>query len=107
MKCSQCKKRDRQENRTICSSCNSRNYRRKNPMQAAYQNLKSNAKRRGHDFTLTFKQFEDFATATDYIIKKGKSIDSFSIDRIDNDKGYSIDNIRVLTLSDKIGRAHV
>lgn len=35
---------------------------------------------------------------------KGRHADSYSVDRIDNDKGYTIDNIRVLTLSENASK---
>ncbi len=72
-------------------------WREKNPMKAAYQTLKYNAKRRGKEFDLTFEQFKEFAIKTEYINKRGKNKDSYHIDRIDENKGYTIDNIQVLT----------
>ena len=71
-------------------------------MKAAYCNLKANAKRRGKEFSLTFEQFRDFAIKTDYHQKKGVEKESFHIDRIDEEKGYSIDNIQVLTNSQNV-----
>lgn len=83
-----------------CSTCSSREWRKQNPMRASYLNLKSNSKRRGKDFTLTYEEFTEFCRETKYIQGKGKSLDSYTIDRIDNDKGYTIDNIQVLTFAD-------
>jgi hypothetical protein len=61
--------------------------------------LKSNAKRRGKEFTLTRTQFKKFCLKTDYIKLKGRRPNSASIDRIDSSKGYSLDNIQILSLS--------
>ena len=105
MKCSVCKIKEAARQRTVCYACRNRQYRLNNPMRAAYQNLKDNAKRRGHDFDLTFEQFTQFAIKTDYIIKKGKQVDSYSIDRKENDKGYTIGNIQILTLSENSRKA--
>jgi len=80
-----------------CSTCVSREATKRNPMRRCYRNLKSNAKRRGKEFTLTFEQFAEFAVRTDYINKRGITPDGYTIDRKDNTKGYTIDNIRVLT----------
>ena len=66
-------------------------------MRAAYKALRDNSKRRHKEFTLTFEQFQQFAIEVDYIKKKGRSNRAYHIDRQDNDKGYTIDNIRVLT----------
>ena len=82
-----------------CHRCKKRIDRERYPERAAYQHLKDNAKRRGKEFDLTFEQFKQFAIETEYITKKGKKKHSLSIDRRDNDKGYTIDNIQVLTLS--------
>jgi hypothetical protein len=84
---------------TKCTTCRSRLSRENNQLKYSYNNLKSNAKRRGKDFDLTLEQFKQFCYKTDYLTGKGKTKTSYSIDRIDNNKGYSIDNIRVLTLS--------
>lgn len=85
---------------TRCPKHRTAKQRAANPMKAAYQALKDNAKRRGKIFLLTFEQFSEFAVKTDYITGRGKSKDSFSIDRIDNDRGYEVGNIKVITLSD-------
>lgn len=83
-----------------CSACRMRKYREQNPVKAAYDHLKYNAARRGHEFMLTIEQFKAFCVETNYIMGKGRTKESYSIDRIDNDKGYTIDNIRVLTVSE-------
>jgi hypothetical protein len=80
-----------------CWACIKRDYREKHPVKAAYQNLKSSAKRRGKTFDLTFEQFKEFAIKTEYIYKKGRSAESYHVDRINPDKGYTLDNIQVLT----------
>lgn len=71
-----------------------------NPLVYCYGYLKQNAKRRGKAFDLTLEEFKKFCDETDYLELKGKLGKSASIDRIDNTKGYSYDNIRVLSLSD-------
>lgn len=68
-------------------------------MRAAYQALKDNAKRRGKDFNLSFDEFKLFCRRTHYLTKKGKTKESYSIDRIKNHLGYTPGNIQVLTLS--------
>lgn len=63
----------------------------------AYSTLKQNAKRRSKHFELTFEQFKAFAIATDYYKRKGRKATCYHIDRIDETRGYTIDNIQVLT----------
>lgn len=84
----------------FCSCCDSRNYRKKNPIRCAFINLRFNSKRRGVEFDLTLDQFAEFCHATDYIAGRGRPAASYSIDRIDNSKGYTIDNIQILSLAD-------
>lgn len=70
------------------------------PESYTYSLLKSNAKRRGKEFTLTLEEFKTFCQETGYLQGKGKKKKSMSIDRIDHTKGYSIDNIQILSLSE-------
>jgi hypothetical protein len=93
---------DRAKNRRVCNKCKSRNYRKNNPVKAAYYNLKSNAKRRGKEFKLTLDQFEKFCIKSNYLDKKGRSKKSLHIDRIDETKGYTIENIQVIKNSDNV-----
>lgn len=71
-------------------------WRKKYPMKAAYHTLKYNARRRGKEFTLTFAEFEQFAIETKLLTKRGVKSSSYTVDRIDSSKGYTIDNIQVL-----------
>ena len=74
-----------------------RRYRERNPVAYAYSNLKQNARRRGKDFSLTLAEFEEFCTATNYLKGSGRSATCYHVDRIDETKGYSRDNIQLLT----------
>ena len=67
MKCwtTGCKKEARKGNH-FCECCVKRKYRKKYPIKYLYDNLKSNAQRRGKEFTLTLKQFTDFCTKNNY-----------------------------------------
>lgn len=73
-------------------------------MKYCYNNLKSNAAKRGKELTLTFSEFVQFCTETNYIQGKGKTRTSFSIDRKENEKGYTKDNIRVLPLGENASK---
>jgi hypothetical protein len=65
-------------------------------MLYAYDALKHNAKRRGKPFDLTFEQFKKFCVKTNYMQGKGRTKDSYSIDRIKEHLGYIEGNIQVL-----------
>lgn len=69
-----------------------------NPIRYTYNSLKSNARRRGHEFDLTIFEFERFCQETGYMELKGKLPGSASIDRMDCNKGYTYENIQILTL---------
>lgn len=75
-----------------------------NPLAYCFANLKQNAKRRGKDFGLTIDQFKKFCEDTNYLKLKGKGKKSASIDRIDPNRGYFIDNIQILSLSDNASK---
>jgi hypothetical protein len=84
-----------------CRTCESRKYRESNPMMYAYLTLRSNCiRRKGIGwFELTFDEFKQFAVETKYIMGKGKSKTSYTIDRTDSTMGYFIGNIAVRTNS--------
>lgn len=86
----------------FCGTCRARKWRIEHPEKYAYNNLKNRAKQRGIEFTLTFDQFKKFCVKTKYIAGKGRHRDGLTIDRRDERKGYTIDNIRTLTLSENI-----
>ena len=85
---------------SLCWKCIKKKYKENNPTRYAYSILKNNAKRRGHSFELSFEQFEQFCVKYNYIGSKGKRSDSYSIDRIDNSKGYVIGNIQIMTFGE-------
>jgi len=80
-----------------CYAHAKQDYARRHPLRYCFNSLKQNAKRRGKPFDLTFEQFEEFAIRTDYVNKRGTSAQGYTIDRIDPTKGYTADNIQVLT----------
>jgi len=86
----------------LCHRCYNREWRKKNVVKATYQALKDNAKRRKKVFDISYEQFTEFCISTKYIAGKGKSRDSFTIDREDETKGYTIDNVRVLSNMENI-----
>ena len=99
-KCKDCGRPAKRGN--YCYGCISRKRRERNPLKVAYYKLKSNAKRRGKEFDLTFDQFKNFAIKTSYCLKRGRTRSSYHIDRIDENRGYTIDNIQVLTNKDNV-----
>ena len=89
-------------------------------MKAAFETLKYNVTRRNKErpieaaipFDLTFNDFKAFCKKTKYLKGKGKTKDSYSIDRINDDPekgyhGYRKDNIQKLTLSENSIKRHL
>lgn len=94
-----CKNKARAKNR-FCHKCAHRWQKENNPLVYWYKILKQNARQRGKEFTLTKEDFKIFCTATNYLELKGKEGNKFSIDRINPEKGYSLDNIQMITLAE-------
>lgn len=85
--------------RRICSRCQARRRRLNDFAGYTYDLLRSNAQRRGHEFTITREYFKRFCDETGYLSKKGKLPSSLSINRIDPRKGYIEGNIEAMSLS--------
>jgi len=83
----------------LCSMHYTRKWRIDHPLQSTFSINKANAKRRGKDWSLTIEQFRYFCQDSSYLLEKGKTRLSASIDRIENNLGYHIGNIRSITLS--------
>jgi hypothetical protein len=78
----------------LCSKHRKRHYKENDPIAYCYSVTKSNARRRGKEFTLTLEYFRDFCLSTGYIERKGKLPDSLTIDRIKSELGYIPGNIQ-------------
>lgn len=85
-----------------CGTCRSRKCREADPVRYAYNNLKAHAKARGILFTITLDDFRGFCRRVKYIGFSGRNPDSYTIDRIHNDVGYHIDNIRAVTNAENV-----
>lgn len=101
-----CRHQTRRKNR-LCSRCMMRAWRAANPMKAAYAHLKHNAKRRGKEFSLTSEQFAEWWKLNMLaMFPRGQNGDAISVDRIDQSRGYSLDNIQALTVSENSRKWH-
>lgn len=100
--CVDCNENRAAPSRTICYACKTRRYAKRNPVRYAFQKLRCNARRRGKDFDLTFEQFNQFYIRFDYMKKKGITSTAYHIDRIDENKGYTINNIQLLTNQENV-----
>ena len=94
------------EKRRICYRCKARKYKARHPIKHLFNIKKQRAKERGHKWDLTCQEFEEFVLRTGYMDRRGRGRNGMSIDRIDPDKGYTIDNIQTLTVSENSKKYH-
>lgn len=90
-----------------CSRCKSRRFKKEHLLKYLFNILRSHAKERGKEFSLTFPEYEAFCLKTDYHKLKGKTSLSLSIDRKDNNGPYAAWNIRTLTLCENTRRQFI
>ena len=76
------------------------------PVAVRYNQFKAKAKARGKAFTITLEEFRAFCNKTGYIVTKGMRGMAATVDRIDVTKGYTLDNIQILTLSANVKKWH-
>lgn len=88
--------------RKSCGRCRGREWAERYPLKYAFRNLRGNAKRRGIPFLLTLAEFEKFAIESEYITHRGRTALGYTIDRIDETRGYEVGNIQVLTNSENV-----
>lgn len=100
-----CKNPPKQKDR-LCARHAHIRYKNNNPVAYTYQMIKCNAKRRGHEFTITLEYFEQWAIDNEYMENKGRLATSMSIDRIDPSKGYVPGNLQPLSLSENTIKQH-
>lgn len=55
---------------------------------------------------MNIEEFKEWAERSGYIDLRGKKRNNLSIDRIDGSKGYEIENIRAITLSENTSKAN-
>lgn len=89
-----------QTGRRRCEKCRKREWRKKNPILDRWYNLLSQARRRGIACTVTLEQFTAFCERTGYHLHSGRKSGKLSVDRIDNNGIYEIDNIQAITMLD-------
>ncbi len=99
MTCKNCQERHAAYQRTVCNTCRSRKWNAKNPIRKAWHNLKRSAKKRNYPFELPYENFYAFAVSTGYDKNRGRTKEAMVIDRINNDQGYTMTNIQVITKS--------
>lgn len=102
LKCKTCKRRPRAKHRTQCRHCSNKQHRETDLVRTAYEGIKARAKRKGREFTITLDYFRKFCYKVDYRAGLGRSADSYTVDRIIEEKGYVPGNLQKLTNSENV-----
>lgn len=66
------------------------------PTRRDFTNARSNAKRRNIPWTLTYEQWASVWAASGHCENRGRARGQYQMDRIDNRKGYVIDNVQIV-----------
>lgn len=80
-----------------CWKCRSRRLKEVHPATYVLNMLRHSARKRKLPFTLTLAEFKAFCERTGYLERRGNKAEDLTIDRINWDDGYHINNLRVLT----------
>ena len=88
--------RKRDKHRTVCHRCKKRRDIELHPLKYKFYNLRTHARQRGKEFTLTLAQFEEVIAGSGYVEKTGHGRNALTIDRINHKLGYIAGNIRVI-----------
>lgn len=73
-----------------------------------FHNLKSNAKKRGKFFALSYQDFIKVITAygKPVLTDRGRKSKSISFDRIDPERGYEPGNVQIISLGENVRRSN-
>lgn len=89
-----------------CSGCRKKRWRKAHEVEAAYEALKFNARRRKIPFALSLEEFEIWCGLTGYLELRGVTGKDMTIDRDDPTVGYTYANMRMLTKADNVAKAN-
>ncbi len=91
---------------SICTKCLSRRWRANHPDKAAYKDLRHSARKRNIPFRLSFSRFLELCESSNYLILKGVKGNDLQIDRIDVNRGYEDDNVRVISAMENVAKGN-
>lgn len=88
----------------FCNTCKDRKWRAKYPEKYAYKTWKNNAKRRNIPFDIPFDYFLEFCAKTEILKSRGRFSESLHIDKIIDELGYVVGNIRPLPNCENVAK---
>lgn len=78
----------------------------RDPAKILFHEMRGNAKRRGKEWSLTLEQFRQIVSQQDYLDNRGCTRHCLHLDRIDNTRGYHIDNIQIITCGENVAKGN-
>ncbi len=92
--------------RNECYKCRSRLITERKPIDCVFYWLRKSAKKRHLEFSITLAWFREFVKGNGYMEGRGRLTDSLTIDRVDNLRGYTMDNLQILSKSENVIKYH-
>jgi len=89
-----------------CWKCRSRMLKERHPATYVYNALRGRAKQRRVPWKITLPEFKEWCKKTGYIEKRGHGKGLATIDRINANKGYTLDNIQILEFMENCTKGH-
>lgn len=86
-------------NGQFCRRCREHRYKLTHPYAYSLNKLRNNAKRRGIPFDLSLEEWIMFCDLTGYVDAHGRGAEDLSVDREKDELGYTLSNIRAVTVS--------
>lgn len=90
----------------LCSMHAKQLSRLRDPAKALFYEMRSNAKRRGKEWSLTLEQFRSIVAQQDYLDNRGCTKHCLHLDRKKNHLGYHFDNIQIITCSENVAKGN-
>ena len=91
---------------TVCWKCRARWLKENHPATYVMNAMRNRARARRVPWKITLAQFKDWCAATGYLEKRGHGKGLATIDRINADLGYTIDNIQILEFLENCTKGH-
>lgn len=90
----------------LCHAHRMAKWRAENPIKSQFNILRDSARKRRIEFSLTFEQFKSMCMSTNYHEQSGCEAHCLQVDRVDAVRGYSIDNIQIITTSENTAKGN-
>lgn len=90
--------------RRVCYGCHKAAIRSRNPVWAAWSQIRARAIRRRIPFALSLDEFRAFVDGAGYIEGRGRNADCLHLDRIDATRGYMLGNLQILSASENCAK---